>query len=90
MKILLPNKRAELGRLGEEFARAEYARQGFRIIASNIFNRRGKKMGELDFIALNGRDIVFVEVKTRSAASARFGTDPAAVSHASVGSMPAW
>ncbi len=81
MKTLLPNSRADLGRLGEEFARAEYAKQGYRIVASNVFNHRGKRLGEIDFIAVKNRDIVFVEVKTRAAAVGRFGPAAGAVNY---------
>lgn len=51
-----------LGRSGEELAAAILARGGYRVLARNW--RFGKL--ELDLICENGRQIVFVEVKTRS------------------------
>ncbi len=57
----------ELGRRGEEFAAAYLTGRGYRVLAVNY----RKKFGELDIVAEEGGEIVFVEVKTRS--SARFG-----------------
>lgn len=52
----------ELGESGEALA-AEYLRtQGLRIVDQRVRFRRG----ELDIVARNGREWVFVEVKTRS------------------------
>jgi len=59
--------RRSLGRCGEEFAAAFLAGRGYRVLAVNY----RKKFGELDIVADEGGEIVFVEVKTRS--SARFG-----------------
>jgi len=64
---------SDLGRLGEVFAQAEYKKQGYKILGANVFNRRGKRMGEIDFVATKGRNIVFVEVKTRTSPGGRFG-----------------
>jgi len=61
-----------LGQWGEEYAAQEYKQQGYKVLDKNYFNRRGKQIGELDFIAVRGRELAFVEVKTRT--SARFGT----------------
>ena len=63
-----------LGQLGEELAQKEYQKQGFQIIAQNEFNKKGLRRGEVDFIAKNSRDIVFVEVKTRTGALGKYGT----------------
>src|SRR5579864_7807709 len=68
-----------LGQLGEEFAQEEYKRRGFSIIASNFFNKKGLRLGEVDFIATAKNRIIFVEVKTRNAASEKFGTGAEAV-----------
>jgi putative endonuclease len=53
-----------LGRRGEDAAARFLKRQGYKILA------RGSRLvtGELDLVALDGRTIVFVEVKTRSSA----------------------
>ena len=53
-----------LGRRGEEAAARFLKRLGYKILA------RGRRLapGELDLVALDGRTIVFVEVKTRTSA----------------------
>lgn len=68
------NKDSELlGRLGEAYAQNCYKMRGYQIINSNTYNRKGKRMGEIDFVALNGKEVVFVEVKTRREEQAKFG-----------------
>lgn len=59
--------RGDTGNLGERIARQHYAKSGFSIIASNFFNKVGKRRGELDFVARRGQLITFVEVKCRVA-----------------------
>lgn len=63
-----------LGQLGEEFAQNYYRNLNFKIIAANEFNRKGKRLGEIDFIAADKQSIIFAEVKTRRAGESRFGT----------------
>ena len=60
-------------------AQAEYIKLGFAIIAANEFNRKGKRLGEIDFIAKNKDKIIFVEVKTRSNEAGTFGGGAEAV-----------
>jgi putative endonuclease len=50
-----------LGAQGEVLAARYLQRQGYRIIDRGVRNGRG----EIDLVALHGRTIVFVEVKTR-------------------------
>jgi len=50
-----------LGQRGEKAAAHYLRRQGYRVLARNVRS----KLGELDLVALDGRTIVFVEVKTR-------------------------
>ncbi len=59
---LFPRK--TLGRRGEAAAARFLKRQGYKIVA------RGdrSKPGELDLVAVDGRTVVFVEVKTRRSA----------------------
>jgi putative endonuclease len=53
--------RGELARLGEDLAASHVARLGYRILARNFRIPRG----ELDLIAQDGPELVFIEVKTR-------------------------
>jgi len=50
-----------LGRRGERAAERYLRKRGYRIVARG---ERGR-LGELDLIAVDGRTVVFVEVKTR-------------------------
>lgn len=54
--------RASLGRAGEKEAARYLRRRGYRIVTRNY----RCPLGEIDLVALDGRMIVFVEVKTRS------------------------
>lgn len=56
-----------LGRDGEEAAAEYLAAQGFRVLDRNWRT----PLGELDIVALEGADLVVIEVKTRT--SERFG-----------------
>ena len=64
--------RAALGRLGEQLAAAHLERHGFSVLERNARTRPG----EIDLIAWNGSTLVFVEVKTRRAASQAAREDP--------------
>jgi len=55
-----------LGQRGEDAAARFLKRNGMRILARGHDSR----LGELDIIAVDGRTIVFVEVKTRSSTDA--------------------
>ena len=68
-----------LGQRGEEFARQEYRRRGYKIVAANFFNKKGLRLGELDFVAADRNRVVFVEVKTRNLSAAKFGGGAEAV-----------
>lgn len=54
-------RRKSLGYLGERVAEKYLKRKGYKIVA------RGQRLrgGELDLVAVDGRTVVFVEVKTR-------------------------
>lgn len=67
-------KPKSLGRLGEDFAQQHFKKLGYKILGANVFNRRGKRLGEIDFIAVDNNHIVFVEVKTRARPTSKFGT----------------
>lgn len=70
-----------LGQIGEEIAQAEYKKKGFKIIAKNEYNKKGKRRGEIDFIATDRQSIIFVEVKTRVHDQGFFGSAVESVDH---------
>jgi putative endonuclease len=53
---------ARIGRVGEKQAERFLKRNGYRMVTRN-YSCDG---GEIDLVALDGRTVVFVEVKTRS------------------------
>jgi putative endonuclease len=61
--------RQHLGRLGEDLALAHLERLGYTLVARNYRTRHG----EIDLVVFDGTALVFVEVKTRRANSARRG-----------------
>jgi putative endonuclease len=65
--------RIELGRAGEKAAADLLRKRGYEIVGSGFQARRG----ELDLVCRRGRDLVVVEVKTRTDDS--FGTPVEAV-----------
>lgn len=66
----------ETGRRGEDIAAAFLTERGYEIIQRNYY----KDHGELDIVARQGGELVFVEVKTRR--DRRFASAAEAVSHA--------
>jgi putative endonuclease len=66
-----PGERAARGRAAERLVERHLTSRGWRILARNV-RRKG---GELDLVALDGDEVVFVEVRARRRGS-RF--DPAA------------
>lgn len=72
-KVFFWRKPLTLGQRGERLAARFLRRQGYRIVARGSRSR----LGELDLVAVDGRTVVFVEVKTRR--SHRAGTPAAAV-----------
>ncbi len=65
-----------LGDRGERYAARYLKKQGLRIVARNYRNQ----FGEIDLIAVDGDQVVFVEVKTRK--SNKFGEPVEAVGYA--------
>jgi putative endonuclease len=61
-----------LGKIGEDLVAEYYQKLGFRILDRNFKFSHGRQMGELDLVARKERELVFVEVKTRS--NNKFGT----------------
>src|SRR2546422_105795 len=66
-------RKLELGRAGEKAAAELMRRRGYEVVGAGFTARRG----ELDLICRRGRDLVVVEVKTRT--SDAFGTPQEAV-----------
>lgn len=66
-------KNIEIGKLGEEEAIRFLKKEGYKILERNVRS----KIGEVDIIARNKKEIVFIEVKTRS--SDEFGFPSEAV-----------
>lgn len=58
-------KKLNLGQLGEKAAAKYLKKKGYKIIAFNFQNTKGRRVGEVDIIAQEKDQIVFVEVKTR-------------------------
>jgi putative endonuclease len=59
--------RQRLGRAAEQLVADRLERSGWRIVARNV----GLPSGELDLVALDGRTLVFVEVKAGRAGTTR-------------------
>ncbi|AWB81684.1 YraN family protein [Corynebacterium yudongzhengii] len=60
--MTMSNARQALGRRGEALASSYLNQRGYRIIDRNV----SYDCGEIDLIAVDGDEVVFVEVKTRS------------------------
>lgn len=61
-----PACKKPLGERGEDAAARYLKRKGYRILARHLDSR----LGELDIVAVDGRTVVFVEVKTRATTDA--------------------
>ncbi len=67
------NSRQLLGKSGEETVAKYLRKNGYKILIKNY----RCKLGEIDIIAQDGSDLVFIEVKTRS--GLHYGSPAAAV-----------
>ena len=54
-------RQKSLGNLGENLALRHLRNNGYQILTRNFFS----KFGEIDIIALQNKELVFIEVKTR-------------------------
>ncbi len=59
------NTTLSLGQLGERSAAIYLKNLGYKIVCVNFTNKHGRRLGEIDIIAKDSKQIVFVEVKTR-------------------------
>lgn len=57
---------ASTGSKGEDVAVEFLKGKGYKILARNFKNFRGRQLGEIDIVAEKNKEIIFVEVKTRS------------------------
>ena len=60
-----------LGQRGEDAAAKFLKRKGYRLLARHLDSR----LGDLDIVAVDGRTVVFVEVKTRTTTDAGHPTE---------------
>lgn len=63
---LKQNTHLSIGQRGEKAAALYLKKQGYKIIETNYKNSSGRCVGEIDIIAKDGEEYVFVEVKTRN------------------------
>ena len=72
MDIFHTNKNLSLGSRGEKAATDYLKKIGYKILANNFCNSSGRRIGEIDIIAKDDNEIVFVEVKTRTYSQASY------------------
>lgn len=66
MKLFFWKKQTkDTGSFGERVATEYLKKKGYSILERNYANTKGRRVGELDIVALYKGEIVFVEVKTR-------------------------
>jgi len=61
----MPTSKRSFGDLGEKLAANYLKKKGYKILDLNFQNTSGRRLGEIDIVALEGDCLVFVEVKTR-------------------------
>lgn len=66
MDIFKRRQSLSLGMRGEKAAVAYLKKCGYEILATNFANTGGRRLGEIDIIAKDAKEIVFVEIKTRT------------------------
>jgi putative endonuclease len=59
------SQKRSFGDIGEKAAAKYLEDKGYKIIAKNYKNKTGRMLGEIDIIAKDKDEMVFVEVKTR-------------------------
>lgn len=59
------NSSRSAGQTGEVLVTKYLKKHGYTILARNWVNSRGYRVGEIDIVAREGKEIIFVEVKTR-------------------------
>jgi putative endonuclease len=59
------SQKRTFGNIGEKVAIKYLRNKGYKIIETNYQNALGRRLGEIDIIAKDKEEIVFLEVKTR-------------------------
>lgn len=54
------------GALGEKIACNYLKAAGYKILVTNYFNKNGRRIGEIDIVAMKELVLIFVEVKTNT------------------------
>ena len=62
--------RNTLGRSGEDIAVRFLLQLGYSIVDRNVTNPQGRRLGEIDIVAIDLDCVVFIEVKTRASKDA--------------------
>ena len=57
---------SSLGKKGEDLTADYYHKLGYKLVARNFVPPYGKQTGEIDLICVKEKEIIFIEVKTRS------------------------
>src|SRR5215207_8561975 len=73
----MTHARQSLGRRAEDLVARRLAARGGRVVARNARIRTPEVAGELDIVALDGRTLVFVEVKAATSGRAAGPERPA-------------
>ncbi|KKP97340.1 MAG: hypothetical protein US25_C0048G0005 [Candidatus Moranbacteria bacterium GW2011_GWE1_36_7] len=58
-----------IGARGEKAAVTYLKKLNYTILETNFCNKTGRRLGEIDIVAKEGEEIVFIEVKTRTISS---------------------
>ena len=66
MNIFKHNEPLSIGARGEKAALHYLKKCGYKILETNFFYKTGRRLGEIDIIAKEGEEIVFIEIKTRT------------------------
>jgi len=72
----LQKKNLSLGQLGEKVAVEFLKKRGYLIVCTNFTNKKGRRIGEIDIIAKDKDEFVFVEVKTRKETPYQLSSNP--------------
>lgn len=56
----------DIGLEGERLVEEKYLAKGFKLLERNYIFPHGRQIGELDLVFVKNRELIFVEVKTRS------------------------